>query len=559
VHQDKHNKSGPACPSKRPCPARGFHFLICFFALALLAVLSGSSPVYGADKIIGTPQVGDEPVDRPTAPPAQPTLMLTALDRPVDPEVYLVGPGDELAVNVWGGVHRGFKVTVTPEASAIVPTVGEIPLSGMTLAQAKRSILRRIGKIYPGVPATVTLIQVRWLRVAVTGAVEEPGMCLVTANVRACEAIATAGWQETSSRRRIVLFRGGDTLRVDELRFARTGNEMFNPYLTEGDLIFVPHARVGHGVFEIYGSVNRPGIFEFVEGDRLEEAIELAFGFAVDADTTAVELVRFLGDDSLTAKHVIDLCISGPGLGRKMNLQPDDRIFVRPRIDYRLKASVRIAGEVIRPGRYPIENGRTLLSELLVLCGGVTERADLSRATLVRADRFLPGLGTNERIRSIPGELQTGIEREWILAHSLTPVGRVSINLKRLLQTGEKAYDLPLWDGDAVRVPRFLPQVNVIGRVQRPGLIPHIPGCDLDYYIERAGGLSWHADRSGVFVLKGTTGMPVEKKKVKQLDAGDTIVIPTVREKKFWPILRDAMVVLGNIATLYLVIDQAAR
>ncbi len=484
---------------------------------------------------------------------------LRALDRPIDSEFYLVGPGDKLSINVWGAVHQGFEVMVSPEATAIVPTVGEISLSGMTLIQAKAAILRQINRIYPGVPTTVTLVQVRSLRVAVTGAVKNPGMYRVTANVHACEAIELAGWSESSSRRRILLFRGDDTMYIDQLRFTHAGDESFNPYLTEGDCIFVPKARTRHGVFEINGAVKQPGVFEFVAGDRLEEAVKLAFGFTVDADTTTIELVRFINQDSSTTKRIINLSIPGLGIGRELELRSDDRIFVRLMVDYRPKATVTIRGEVTRSGKYPIENGQTLLSELFALCGGVTDRADLSRAILVRSSRFLIDTETDARMRSIPVELQTDPEREWILAHSLAPAGQVSIDLVRLLETGDIAYDLPLWQGDIVNVPRFLPQVKVIGRVRNPGLIPFEPGRDPDYYLERAGGFSWRADRRGTFVVKANTGTPVKKKKIKELDAGDTIVVPTVREKEFWPVFRDAMIVLGNVATLYLVIDQVVK
>lgn len=538
---------------------QGFRFSVCLGGLVLLVVLFWCAPGLAESETTDPTTAQEEPVDQPAEPRTRPPLDLIALDRPVNPKTYLVGPGDEIAVNVWGGVHRGFRVKISPEASAILPTVGEIPLSGFTLTQAKQAILRRIGKVYPGVPATVTLVQVRSLKVAVTGAVEEPGIYLVTANVRASEAIEIAGWQPTSSRRRIKLYRGDSTLRVDELLFANTGNEELNPYLTGGDRIYVPHVRNTHGVFEVWGSVNRPGVFEIVEDDRLTDAIELAFGFTVDADTTAVELIRFVGEDSLTAERMIDLSLSGLINGRRMALEPDDRIFVRPRPDYRPKSSVQIGGEVLKPGLYPIKNGQTMFSELLTWCGGITERADVSRATLVRGNRFQLGGDTDMRIRSIPGELRTRTEREWILAHSLSPPGQVSIDLEHLLQTNDNAYDQPLWDGDMIFIPRFLPQINVIGRIRYPGVIPYEPGRDLDYYLERAGGLSWRADRSGVFVVKGYSGTPVERKKIKKLDAGDTIVIPTVREKKFWPVLRDMMVVLGNVATLYLVIDQSVK
>ena len=538
---------------------RGFVVLFSLLLSGFPAVLPGAPPAQATETDIDNLQSQPEPVDRSAEPRSRLALDLTALDRPIDPEKYLVGPGDELAINIWGGVHRGYKVTISPEATVIVPTVGEISIRGKTLTAAKKSILQQVGAIYPNVPATVTLVQVRSLKVAVTGAVDEPGIYLVTANVRASEVIETAGWQESSSRRRILLFRGDDKLRVDVRLFTNTGNEAYNPYLTEGDLIFVPQMRVRHGIFEIGGLVNKGGAFEFVDGDRLGDAIDLAFGFAVDADTTALELIRFVGQDTVTAKFVIDLSTAAPSQGRDRYLQDDDRVFVRSRLQYRPKASIRIGGEVIRPGRYAVKNGRTMLSEILKRCGGVTDRADLARATLLRAERHQIDLVTDRRMRSIADDLQTDAEREWILAHSLSEAGQVSIDLEKLIHSGNDSYDLPLWDGDMINIPHCLFQINVIGRVRRPGLISYQPGQGLNYYLERAGGLSWRGDRSRIFVVQGTTGTAVENNKIKTLDAGDTIVVPTKKRRTFWPLFRDAMVVLGNAATLYLVIDQAVK
>jgi protein involved in polysaccharide export with SLBB domain len=525
--------------------------------LSLVGCLICAAPAWGVnpDTVFVLRQTAEEPEE----PVEVKQFNFKALDRSIDPASYLVGPGDRLSVNIWGAIHKGFDVPITPEATAIVPTVGEIPLLGLTLDRAKQVILTAIGRVYPGVPSSVTLVQVRTLKVAVAGAVKNPGMYEVTANVHASEAIDAAGWLPSSSRRRIYILRGNDTLQVDEQRFNQTGNEAFNPYLTEGDHIVVPEARVAHGVFEISGTLNRPGVFEFVPGDRLQEAIELAYGFTIEADTTSLELVRFVGLDSTVVERVIDLSAPAPQGGRELALQADDRIFVRSQLEYRPKATVTVLGEVARPGRYPIQSGQTLLSELFVMCGGLTSRADLAGATLSRSRGFLLDTDTDERMRSIPVELQTDSEREWILAHSLSPAGQVSIDLVRLLETQDVAYDLPLWDEDYVYVPRFLPQIKVIGRVTNPGLIPYEPNRGPDYYLERAGGYSWRADRRGTFVVKANTGSPLKKKKVKQLEAGDVIVVPTVRERQFWPILRDAMVVLGNVATLYLVVDQSIK
>jgi len=519
--------------------------------------LSGSS----AQAAPGDGEPATTPADRSdqsediTVRPAQD---LMALDRPVDPATYLVGPGDELAVNIWGGVHRGFNLIISPEATAILPTVGEITVRGMTLAAAKDAILRRVDQVYPRVPATVTLVRVRTLRVAVTGMVESPGLYLATANIRASEAIEMAGWLESSSRRNIIMRREGDSLRVDEQLFARTADTKFNPYVTEGDIIFVPRIPRTHGLISIQGAVNSPQTFEYVPGDRLEDAFRLAFGTSLEADTSAIEISRFLGDDTTATQLLVDLGAVGPGEGRSMLLQTDDRIYVRARREFRPKASIEIVGEVARPGGYVIENGRTMLSDVLERCGGVTHRADVARASLVRGGEFQLDFDIDRLMRSVPSDIQTRTEREWILAHSLSVPGQISVDVGQLLR-GDPAYDLTLWNGDVIYIPRFISQVNVIGRVRRPGLVMFESGHDLSYYIERAGGLAWRADARNVFVVKGITGMPVERHKVNEVDAGDTIVIPTKQEKKFWPIFRDAMVVLGNIATMYLVIDQAVK
>lgn len=502
--------------------------------------------------------VREEPEEpEPSAPTG--TTEAYALDRPIDPETYVVGPGDQISVNVWGAVHQGYNLSVTPEASIIVPTVGEIDVRRMTLAQAKDAIQERLTDVYPDVPTSVTLVRIRLLRVAVAGAVKNPSIIQVTANVRASEVIDLAGWTDESSRRRILLYRAGDTLTVDAELFNRTGRDEHNPYVIEGDRIYVPQRRTQHGVIDVYGAVHLPGRFEYVPGDRLHDALQLALGLSLQADTTAVEINRFFGEDSLSTPIPVNLAQPEPNGGRQMLLHADDRVFVRWRTDYRPKAIVRVRGEVRSPGEYPIINGQTMLSEILARCGGPTERADLDKATLNRAGVYQPDVSTDQLVRSIPVELQTGPEREWILAHSLTPPGKVSINLIKLLVEGDPAYDLPLWDGDVINIPRFLPQVKVIGRVKNPGLIPYVPERNSEYYITRAGGFSWRAGKGDIFIVKASTGAPVKRDKVKKIEAGDTIVVPSKKDREFWPIFRDAMVVVGNLATLYLVIDQAVQ
>jgi polysaccharide export outer membrane protein len=137
--------------------------------------------------------------------------------------------------------------------------------------------------------------------------------------------------------------------------------------------------------------------------------------------------------------------------------------------------------------------------------------------------------------------------------------GRVSTDFVALFEKGQLQYDLMLADGDQVIVPKQTNYVNVIGQVVQPGLVAHDPGGSLAYYLDRVGGYAWRADRGRTFVLKGGTGAAVKKGRVGSLDPGDIIVVPTKRERDVWNTLKESMVVVANLATIYLVIDQATR
>jgi len=95
--------------------------------------------------------------------------------------------------------------------------------------------------------------------------------------------------------------------------------------------------------------------------------------------------------------------------------------------------------------------------------------------------------------------------------------------------------------------------------VVQPGLVTHIEGGDLTYYLRRVGGYSWRADRGGTFVVKAGTGTSVRKNDLKSIEPGDLIVVPTQRGKRFWNGLKESLIVASNVATIYLVIHQATR
>ena len=480
------------------------------------------------------------------------------LDRVIDSENYRVGPGDRIAISLIGATPDNLELTITPEATLVIPTVGVVDVRDLTLATAKTRLLEALEAFYPNATLSVSLLEVRHFRVTVVGAVERPGLVTVTANTRASEAIQDAELLDQAAKRTIRLLRGTDTLRVDLVAFLRLGSKGLNPYLVEGDVIQVPANDTRWGGIEISGAVVAPGKFDFVPGDRILDLINLAYGLTANADSSRLELWRF-SDRALEAERVDwpegssfdDWC--------QTSLQADDRVLLREVEGFRRNSSVTVRGELVRPGVYVFPGRFVSLREVIDSAGGFTIGADLAHAYVQR--RIVTTWQTEraERVSEIPVEILSRLESDWIQAEALSMPGRVSTNFEALFQRGEVEYDLMLSDGDQIVVPEKTSYVNVIGQVVQPGLVAHDPNGNLAYYLERVGGYAWRADRGRTFVLKGGTGAAVKKGKVRSLEPGDIIVVPTKRERDIWNSFKESLVVVANLATIYLVVDQATR
>ena len=101
--------------------------------------------------------------------------------------------------------------------------------------------------------------------------------------------------------------------------------------------------------------------------------------------------------------------------------------------------------------------------------------------------------------------------------------------------------------------------VRVSGNVVNPGLLSFEPGRDFTFYIEKAGGYSWRASKGEVRVIKEVTGEWIKPGKSTRIHPGDTIWIPEKPDRDYWGFFKDTMIVLGNVATFYLVISEAVK
>ncbi|HTP12486.1 MAG TPA: SLBB domain-containing protein, partial [Bacteroidota bacterium] len=331
------------------------------------------------------------------------TLLIgPALEGAVNPEKYIIGPSDIIAVNIWTLSPVSLDLTVTPEGSLIIPTVGEVSIGGLSLKEAKNTVIAAIKKKYIRVEPTVTLIYPRQLVVKVTGDVVVPGRYVLSSTDRVDNAIqiankAPAGSEQrlrmtiemverTASTRNIRLTRkNGKSVRVDIPKFYASRDDDSNPYLLDGDEVFVPRTDGSTDAIGVYGGVNAPSRFEYARGDNVIDAIELAHGFTVRAISDSVILSRFSGDGYSLHDTVFNYDEMKNGRAPNIALEPGDRIVVHEKYDARGDYRVTVEGEVVYPGTYAITRDRTKLTQVIRDAGGFTEYAALKAAQITRS------------------------------------------------------------------------------------------------------------------------------------------------------------------------------
>jgi protein involved in polysaccharide export with SLBB domain len=498
------------------------------------------------------------------------------LDKKIDPKTYILGPGDVLSIFIWGNYQGQYTLTIAPEGMLLVPEVGPIDVSGYTLEKAADIISSSILERYRNVETVVSLVNLRVFKVYIGGAVIAPGAYAATPVTRVSDIIEMAGGflgdeeginyipdykgiktdKKIASRRNVeVLKENGGKIKADILRFQMTGQTKFNPRLSNGDRIFVPLQELEINLYGIFGAVKNPGYYEYTERDSLADLIELAHGFTLNADSHNVEIVRFQSDNRAT--YNINVDFSDGDWNIKLNR--DDRVFIKEIQNFHEKYQVRLVGEFIFPGYYAITQDSTSLSDIVSKAGGFTDLASLQEAEMFRISAEEIVDPEFERLKNMEVADMSESEYEYFKIKSRSKPGRVSVDFSGLFIEGDTTRDFILRDGDVIRVPRKSKVVNVIGEVSNPGILSYVSGKNYKYYIARAGGFSDRADKGGVSVIDGITGEWQKAKKGKNIEAGDTIWISEKKKRDYWGFIKDTLVFVGNLATVYLVIQQATN
>lgn len=377
---------------------------------------------------------------------------------------YVLGPGDELNVMLWGRVNRTLRLMVQRDGTVLLPQVGPEQVVGLTFGQARRLIESHMGQI-TGVQVAVTMGRLRTIQVFVVGEVRQPGAYTVSALSRVSNALVAAGGvSRVGSLRRIELRRHGQVVsRIDLYQLLLHGDNSSDLRLEPQDVIFVP---VIGKVAAVAGDAKRPAIYELPsDGTTLAGLLAMAGGVTPFGYSHRVQVQRVQNH-----QRIIVLDLNATRLGReRFQIQDGDLVKVYPILPDQQDV-VELKGNVKRPGQYQWFAGMRV-SDLLREGEGVARNTFFGYALIRRRQ------GPEKQVHFVPVDLRTALD------------GRSA-----------GAADLALLAGDELTVfslgdLKEFPTVRVRGEVRNPGLYPLSPGMRVSDLIYKAGGLKYDAYR----------------------------------------------------------------
>ena len=395
------------------------------------------------------------------------------------PQNYVLGPGDQVVVDIYGASQRTHQLTVSPDGLITVPGYGPIAVSGLSVVAAQSKIRSSLGSRYASSEIKMTLGQTRSIMVNVMGEVKTPGTYTLSGYATVFHALYSAGGiSDLGTLRNIKVFRQGKLVTiVDIYEYILNGRLAGNIPLRDNDVIQVgPYdCLVG-----ITGNVKRTMFYEMRPNESIATLINYAGGFTGDAYTKAVRLVRQNGE-RYSVFNINEFDFSS------FKVADGDAVTVDGMIN-RFENMVEIKGAVFRPAQYQLGGNITSVKTLIEAAEGVTEDAFTAHAVMhrLKADRSL---------EVIPVDVQGILD------------GTVA--------------DIPLQNEDVLFIPtqtelRQQRTLTITGAVMSPGSYEYADNTTIEDLIVQAGGLRDEASTARVDVSRRIID-PKSTKKAKSI------------------------------------------
>lgn len=418
--------------------------------------------------------------------------------------------------------------------------------------------------------------------VSILGNVERPGDYGLTKNMKVTDLIVRAkGFMPATyiSRAEIARVTSDRARQIIPINLEniRLGAKEEDIELDEWDILLIySESEVTPPSFiEIDGAINRPGRYELTPKMKISDLIFRAGGIKPGEVIRGAELFHIIPGEQpvvrdIGIKQVSDVNIT---LDKDVILRAGDALFVKSEPKLTERRIITLKGEVRYPGTYSIRKGERL-SSLIERAGGFTDDVFLdgaifSRKSIKEAQEKLREDYIERENKNLVSEQQalllrrgTGIDpssisesvrmRQEMLQYiaSAEIKGRMVMALLPISQLKGTKYDILLEDGDSLMVPQTPSGITIMGSVNNPTSIPFEPGKGIEYYIRKTGGMTKHADKAGIYVLKANGEAVSKFMMAKSVERGATIVVP--QEFKYWTppgqLLRDTVEILSRIA-----------
>ena len=381
------------------------------------------------------------------------------------PQSYVVGPGDEVKVDIYGASQKSSTYTVTPDGDIVIDGYGPINLSGLTVKQANARLRSTLGSRYSSSSIKLTLGQTRTITVNVMGEVQNPGTYSLSAFASVFHALYMAGGVSSiGTLRSIKVFRNGKEISVvDVYDYILNGKLSGNVRLQDNDVIMVGPYEC---IVDIAGKVKRPMYYEMKKNESVQTLLKYAGSFAGDAYTKSVRVVRKNG----SRYGVFNVQEFDMG---SFHLADGDSVTVDSIIP-RYENMVEVKGAVFRPGMYQLGGNITTVRSLIESADGLTEDAFTNRGVIhrMKEDRTLKV---------------------------------ISVDVQGILDG--KTADITLKNEDVLFIPSKSERqenrtVTIHGEVLYPGVYKYADNETLEDFVLQAGGLKESASTVKVDVSR---------------------------------------------------------
>ncbi len=368
------------------------------------------------------------------------------------PQNYVLGPGDNVKVDIYGASQASNVYTISPDGDITITGYGPVNVSGLTVSQAQARLRSTLGSRYSSSSIKMGLGQTRTITINVMGEVQAPGTYTLSAFASVFHALYMAGGvSEIGTLRNIKVYRNGRLVSsVDVYDYILNGKLTGNIRLADNDVIVVgPYDCM----VEVTGNVKRPMYYEMKKTESVSSALKYAGGFTSDAYTKSLRVTRKNGN-KMTVFNVGEFDMTSFKVS-------DGDIVSAETIITRYENMVEIKGAVFRPGMYQLGGDITTVGALLKACEGVTEEAFTNRAVMHR-------MNTDRTLKVI------SVDVKGILAGT-TP-------------------DISLQNEDVLFIPTKSEMQNdrtltIHGEVMYPGEYHYADNETLEDFILQAGGL----------------------------------------------------------------------